>query len=536
MAGMRVDLLGPLRVERDGLEVAIGAAKERSLLAAMALSPSMVLSAEALIGALWGERPPASARKTLQTYVSNLRRALGDDAIETAPAGYRLAVGADDVDVSRFRRLVREGDDALRSGSADASRRAFRDALALWRGEPLAGVASHSGIAGSATRLNEEYLSALEARVAADLAAGCHDALVGELEELTGAHRFRERLWGYLMLALYRAGRQADALAAFQRARALLVDELGLEPGGELRRLEQAILRHDPALDAPGQPSALSSPGTRHTPIGYAVCADGVNVAYQVVGDGPVDILVVPGFVSHLDMWWNAPTDHLVRRLASFSRLILFDKRGMGLSDRPPAVNVEHWVEDAAAVLDAAGSTRAFVLGVSAGAPTAALFAATHPGRTQALVLYGGYARLPIATEAPGDLDAFVRHMATNWGTGAGLSRYAPARAREPEARDFWARYQRMSASPTAAAVFFEALARIDVRHVLSAIGVPTLVLHPVRDQMVPVECARELVSLIPRARLVELDSDIHLIWLSDVIDVITTEIEAFIDEAALER
>jgi pimeloyl-ACP methyl ester carboxylesterase len=268
--------------------------------------------------------------------------------------------------------------------------------------------------------------------------------------------------------------------------------------------------------------------------VRYAVCPDGVHVAYQIVGDGPIDVLAVPGFISHLDLWWDAPTDRLVRRLASFSRLILFDKRGMGLSDRPAAVDVEHWMADARAVLDAAGSEQAVIFGISAGAPTAALFAASHPERTRALIMYGGYARF-LAGDGydigadPDTVESFVGHMEANWGTGAGLSLFAPSRATDPAARQYWARYQTISASPGAAATFLRALAAIDVRHVLPTIAAPTLILHATRDRNVPVEAARHCRELIPGSTLVELDSDIHLIWLSDVVDEIAREIGAFI-------
>jgi pimeloyl-ACP methyl ester carboxylesterase len=245
-------------------------------------------------------------------------------------------------------------------------------------------------------------------------------------------------------------------------------------------------------------------------------------------------VLAIPGFVSHLDMWWDAPTDRLVRRLASFSRLILFDKRGMGLSDRPPDIDVEQWVDDASAVLDAAGSERAVILGISAGGPTAALFAASHPERTRALILHGGYARFLIGDDYEfgyerRSVESFISHMEAHWGTGVGISILAPSRATDPAAREYWARCQTTSASPSAAAAFLRALAEIDVRHALPTIAAPTLILHATRDQNVPVEAARRSQQLIPGATLVELDSDIHLIWLSDVIDEVTRHIEAFI-------
>src|SRR6185503_7294647 len=160
----------------------------------------------------------------------------------------------------------------------------------------------------------EEYLSALEARIAADLADGRHSELVGELEALVRDHPFREALWAHLMVALYRCGRQADALAVYQRVRTILCDELGLEPGGDLRRLEAAILDHDPSLAVPTPTStsgraAGERPALKRTPVRYARTFDDVSVAFQVAGDGPTDVLAITGFVSHLDLWWNAPTD-----------------------------------------------------------------------------------------------------------------------------------------------------------------------------------------------------------------------------------
>jgi DNA-binding SARP family transcriptional activator/pimeloyl-ACP methyl ester carboxylesterase len=533
---VQVSLLGPLRVEIESGEVVIAAAKERSLLAALALNAGRVVGTGLLVDALWGDAPPATARKTLQTYVSNLRRALGSDVVVTEPTGYLLRIDADAVDVGRFRALVRAGEDALRRGATDRAREALSKAVAQWRGEPLAGVAPHTGLGAEAVRLREEYLTALEARIGADLAAGGRGELVGELEALVREHPFRERLWAHLMVALYRGGRQGDALAAYGRARTILREELGVEPGGELCRVERAVLTHDRSLEASParstpRPGALAC--TR-PPVRYAMSADGVHVAYRIVGDGPVDIIAVPGFVSHLDMWWDAPTDHLVRRLGSFSRLILFDKRGMGLSDRPPVIDVEDWVDDTVAVLQAAGSERAVILGISAGVPTAALFAAIHPKRTEALILCGGYARF-----FPGDgydpgydrstAAAFVRNLQSKWGTGAGLSALAPSLKQDPAARAFWARCQTFAASPSAATAFLRALMEIDVRHALPSITSPTLILHAARDRNVPVEAARSCRDLIAGAELVELDSDVHLIWLSDVIDEVTAEIERFV-------
>ncbi|SFT78980.1 DNA-binding transcriptional activator of the SARP family [Geodermatophilus amargosae] len=249
-----IRLLGPLEVECGDRPVRIGAAKERLILVVLALNAPRVVSTERLIDALWGEAPPESAGVSLRVLISRLRKSLAaagcDHAIHAQPPGYVLASNALDVDVDRFEALAARGGAQLAAGSARAAAATLRTALALWRGEWLA-ESSEARLEGEAARLTEARLAAVEARVDADLACGRHAELVGELEELCRAYRLRERLWAQRMLALYRCGRQADALAACQELRITLAEELGLDPSSELRRLETAILAQDPALSPP---------------------------------------------------------------------------------------------------------------------------------------------------------------------------------------------------------------------------------------------------------------------------------------------
>lgn len=541
---MRVRLLGPVEIDRDDGQLhVVAAAKERSLVAALALAGGNAVSADSLIWALWGEDPPAAARKTLQTYVWNLRQALGGEHLATDPVGYRLVIDPDDVDVHRFRALVRNGDDALRNGATTDAQRMLHEALQLWRDDPFTGVAPHTGLAAEAVRLQQERLAALWARIAADLALGLHHELVGELELLVHEHPFHERLWGQLMVALYRCGRQADALAAYERVRRLLRDELGLEPGGELRRIEAAVLCQEiPSAPGGGAPALLPGEAIRPTPVRYATAADGVQVAFQTAGrstEEGIDILAIPGYIHHLDIWWNAPTDRLVRTLTSMGRLTVFDKRGMGLSDRPDHVDVDAWTLDALGVLDAVGSQRTVLLGVSAGGLTAMQLAARHPERVSALVLFAGYARHNNGPgydvgHDPAVVDAYMRHVEPRWGTGVALSSAAPSLADDPSVRAYWARYQRLSASPAAAMRFLRATAEADVRHLLPDIHVPTLVVHAERDQLAPVGLGRYVAEHIPHAELVVLDSDIHLICVSDVLDQLADQMQRFLAEVSV--
>jgi WD40 repeat protein/DNA-binding SARP family transcriptional activator len=244
-------ILGPLEVRSpSGVVVALGGIKPRALLAMLLLHPNEAVHAERLALALWGEDAPASAAKTVQVYVSRLRKAFGDaGVVATTPTGYCLRVRRDELDAERFARLVELGREALVAGRAEHAAVVLREALALWRGPPLAEFAFESFAQAEIVRLQEQRLAAIEARVDADMAAGRHAALVPELRRLVAANPIREGLAGQLMLALYRCGQQADALEAFHAARRALVAKLGVEPGPQLRRLERAILRQDASLE-----------------------------------------------------------------------------------------------------------------------------------------------------------------------------------------------------------------------------------------------------------------------------------------------
>jgi len=228
-------ILGPLEVFADGRAVDLGGHKQRALLAVLLLDPNHVVSTDRLIDALWHEKPPKTAGKALQLYVSELRKQLGKDRVQTKAPGYLLRVDEGELDLERFQRLHREGRHA--------------EALTLWRGPPLGEFAFERFAQPEIARLEELRHACLEDRIEADIASGRHAELVGELEALVREHPFRERMRAQLMLALYRSGRQAEALGVYQDARRVLVEELGIEPSSELRELQQAILNQDPALE-----------------------------------------------------------------------------------------------------------------------------------------------------------------------------------------------------------------------------------------------------------------------------------------------
>jgi DNA-binding SARP family transcriptional activator/streptogramin lyase len=248
---MEYGLLGPLEVRNGDGPIALGAAKQRAVLALLLLNANRVVARERMIDGLWGDDPPETAVASVQVYVSRLRKLLSPRTIVTRAPGYLLEAEPEAIDLTRFERLVA----GAREAAPEPAATQLREALALWRGPPLAEFVDEPFLRTEAKRLEELRLSVLEERIDADLALGRHAGLVGELEMLIAEHPYRERLRGALMLALYRSGRQAEALDAYRDARAAL-GELGLEPGAELKLLERQILTHAPALDLPPSPGA----------------------------------------------------------------------------------------------------------------------------------------------------------------------------------------------------------------------------------------------------------------------------------------
>jgi pimeloyl-ACP methyl ester carboxylesterase len=266
----------------------------------------------------------------------------------------------------------------------------------------------------------------------------------------------------------------------------------------------------------------------------YARSGD-VNIAYQVVGDAPRDLVLVPGWVSNVEVFWDDPrVARFLERLASFTRLILFDKRGTGLSDRVADLpTLETRMDDVRAVMDAVGSERAALYGYSEGGVMCALFAATYPLRTTALVMHGSYARLRHGPDyplgrTPEAQRAWIEDCQRGWGGPVGLDLRAPSLAGNDAARQWWARFLRLSASPAAAIALIRMNYEIDIRHVLPAIRVPTLLLHSVGDRAVEVDTGRYLAAHIAGAKYVELAGSDHLPWGEDA-DAILDEIEEFL-------
>lgn len=259
-----------------------------------------------------------------------------------------------------------------------------------------------------------------------------------------------------------------------------------------------------------------------------------VHIAYQVLGDGPIDLLWVPGFVSHLEYDWEHPRPaRFFRRLASFSRLIRFDKRGTGLSDRVAIPTLEERMDDVRAVLDATGSSRAALIGVSEGGPMSLLYAATYPERTSALVLYGSYARRAWAPDHPFGVTSermrgILETLEKDWGASVAMEIWSPSMLGDDAYKRWRATYLRLAASPGAAISVMRMNMEIDARHVLPAIGVPTLILHRTGDRLTPVDQARHMAKHIRCGKLVELPGEDHTPWVGNT-DALLDEIEEFL-------
>jgi DNA-binding SARP family transcriptional activator len=274
-----IRVLGPLEVEGDSGRVTLGGQKQRALLGLLTLNVRRVVSTDRLLDELWGEHPPRTAATSLQNMISQLRKTLGHDRVDTCAPGYRLNAGPEETDLGRFDQLVRDA----RELRGEARATTLRTALALWRGPPLADFAYEAFAQGEIRRLEELRLATLEECIEADLECGRHGELVGELEPLVESQPFRERLRGQLMVALYRSGRQAESLQAYHDGRRVLVDELGIEPGRPLQDLFSRILRQDPLLELGAAGDARSSGSDQLEAIKQALVAGRLVV---VLGPG----------------------------------------------------------------------------------------------------------------------------------------------------------------------------------------------------------------------------------------------------------
>ena len=467
-------------------------------------------------------------------------RSVGEaDRLVTRPPGYLIRATAEELDSLQFTDLVLAGRDALTGGDSATAARVLQEALALWRGPALADLGDEEVVEAERTRLEEARLGAVELRMDALLRSGRHSEIVADLETLTSRYPLRQRFWSQRLLALYRCGRQADALRAYRALRTILVEQLGIEPGPALRELEAGILRPDSKLD---YQAARLADGAVVPPVTRYVESGGIHIAYQVLGQGERDIVFVPGLMSHLELLWeDAETSHFFRRLATLGRLILFDKRDTGLSDRVPGdSSLEERMDDVRAVMRAAASDRAVLFGYSEGAAMSVLFTATYPDRVTSLILGSAAARwfsapgYPCGQGSEDMYQALTEIAERRWGQGATIDWYLPSLSGSAHARELIGRFERLAVGPGAFLRMLRMIHEIDVRALLPAIHVPTLVIQRLDDRITPPCHGRYLASHIAGARYFEQPGDHSLRFSgSGDSDMLFGELEDFLGAAS---
>jgi len=525
MTQLSIRLFGGFRAQHGSARpLAIRRKKAQALLAYLAMHPGQTCSRDSLAGLLWSGTTDEHARHNLRQTLFALRQAVDPDPFIVDGELVGLRERAVEVDVAAFER-----------GVAPGPRAALREATALYQGELLEGLRVDEApfddwLAAERQRLRELALTALEKLLALDLAAGALEPAAATGLRLLALDPLRESAHRALMDVYVRQGRRTAALRQYQQCAEALQRELRVEPEAATTRRFQEILDDAP----PGSPRRPAAPGpAADLPTTRYVRSGDVNLAYQVIGEGPPDLVLVPGWVSNVECFWEEPrVSRFLRRLAGIGRLILFDKRGTGLSDRVrldalPAL--EQRMDDVRAVMDAVGSERATLVGYSEGGTMCALFAATYPDRAAGLVMIGSYARRDRAPDHPWggrreDDDRAIEMLWREWGGPIGLEKRAPSAAHDEAFSRWWARFLRMSASPGAAVALAEMGRNVDVRHVLPAIRVPTLIMHAKGDRAIDVRYSRYMAARIPHARYVELPSADHLPWLADA-DAIVAEI-----------
>jgi pimeloyl-ACP methyl ester carboxylesterase/DNA-binding SARP family transcriptional activator len=530
-----IAMLGPVRVTVAGRVLGpkdFGGRKPKQVLEILLVHLGRPVPKERIADLIWGERLPADPMRTLEAYVSVLRSRLagsggragdGGRLLRSESRAYRLAVEDVELDAWAFDEL------AARAATAPPGQRlALRErALDLVRGELLADEPDAEWI-----RPLRELYAERHARLSLDqaedcLAAGRPEAAVDHAERVVAAQPTRERAHRLLVAARYAGGEQGLALEAYERCRRTLDEELGVRPLPETERVYRAVLRQEPVgtVTPAWRPPATTSP----TPPPTLFARSGeATIAYQVLGDGPVDVVFSHGWFSHMEVGWEEPRySAFLHRLARGRRLILFDRRGMGMSDpAPPTLGLAERAGDTLAVMDAAGSRRAVAFAGCGAGPVAMSLAATAGDRVAGLILFGSFARMLAAPDYPAGWTPeyfrdFMAGLEQGWATGRGIARSVPSAGDDEALMEWLSRLLRLSVSPAAARAILDFGATLDVRDILGRIRVPTLVLHRRHDQWFGIENGRYLAAHIPGARLIELDGADHWPWFGDADSVL---------------
>ncbi|MGB3733670.1 MAG: alpha/beta fold hydrolase [Ilumatobacter sp.] len=531
---MQIALLGSTELlGTAGDVVAVTSRRQRQLLVALGLRNGRTVTIDELADLLWSNDLPSDPSATVHTNISRLRRLLVDPIhLATEAGGYRLTVPPELIDTERFARLVIES----RTQPPRETLVGLSTALLLWRGVPFTEI-DHPDVDAQRVHFESLHLEAVEARLDALGALGRHDEVVALGEPHVLAHPAREHPVGVLMRSLYATGRQTHALDRFKRLRSELVEQLGIDPSGELQQLELAILRQDASLatadpkstepsmsvDLTGRDRSVRDPVVVRTSQHIRFCRteSGIRLAYATSGSGP-PLVRAANWMTHLDYDWDNPVwRHWLLGLSEQRRLVRYDERGCGLSDwNVGDFDFDDWVDDLEAIVDELELDTFPLLGVSQGGAVAIAYAHRHPERVSRLVLVGAYAQGRLARAATdaqrAEAAVHVELARVGWGGDdpafrqVFTSHFLPDGTREQW--DAFNELQRRTTSPDNAAKFMEVFGDIDIVDLATDVACPTLIIHSRDEVRVPTSSARELASLIPDSRLCMLPSRNHLL------------------------
>jgi DNA-binding SARP family transcriptional activator/pimeloyl-ACP methyl ester carboxylesterase len=533
---LSVCVVGELALEVDGQPSdRIASRRARSLLGWLAVHPGLHPRGR-VAGVFWPDVLEESARSSLRTTLATLRRELGKSAAHVVTAS-RESVGIEPradvrIDLQAFEQLVSRGE--------------LEQAAALCRGDLLADL--DDDWVNEPREHHRHRLLGVLAELAEDAErAGDLDAALDRTREQVTLDPLSEEAQRELVRRLAAAGDRAGALAAYQVYSLRLQRELGIAPSAECRELVERVRSGETGQDQPvnGAGAAVSrtelaaseaspAPATPVPEVRYARNGS-VYLAYQSFGEGDLEFVFVPGLVSNLESAWDYPPyRQFMDRLASSARVTVYDKRGMGLSDPlDKAAGFDQHLDDLAVVMEAAEVTHPVVMGCCDGAAVAALFAGHHPGAVDSLVLYGAFPKLVRGPDYPegvtqAGLEVALEGISQGWGAGASAAIFAADYFEDEEFCRWWGRYERAAASPGLVISALRLDGELDIRDVLSAIHVPTLLIHRTRDPAAPVKAARLMAERIPDARLVEFPGTLHWPWMGDT-DLVIDEIEEFL-------
>lgn len=549
MATVAVQLFGPLEVQVDHRVLGprdFGGANPKRVLEVLLCHFGASVSKDRLIDLVWPASLPRHPAAALENYISVVRRCLDDDRerarqlVQTLSGAYRFSLDDAQFDLRRFDDLVADA-----AVQPEGSRhQPLSDAIALARGEILADEPYADFVVPLRALYRERVQQAVLDCSADLLVDGRHRDAVFRAERALGGDPLCERAYRILIAGHYAAGEQTAALHAYDRCRRALTEQIGASPLPDTEELYVGVLNHEPVDELlrcatgtqSGSRTDARTTALRSQPATAYASNGEVYLAYQTIGAGPTDLVFLPGSFTHVEVGWEEPNyAGFLRRLAHDRRLLLFDKRGMGMSDPGGAGDtINTRAADIGAVMDAAESTGATLFGVSEGGPMAIAYAVTHPERVRALVLYASFARLSNTDDyqigwTAEFLQLFKDAIDTLWKTGRGGEIANPTVSNDPRFAEWIARYFRLSASPASAKAMVDYFASIDVRDLLPSVSVPTLIIHRTDEKWIDPACSRYLAEGIPGARYVEVPGRDHWPWIGNSAAVLDAAL-SFID------